>query len=205
MRIAFALLLVITACKSKSSDKTPDQTATPIGGRPTVGEGSAPTGPQKETPIGKKDIFAQAATITFGTDAGVPPSDLPPSLDHGSGSGSAKGPRGTITIASKTSFDRTDLSADAVAEKITRDHLAALGNCYRATLARDAKIAGKATLAWTVKLDGAITSAKATAPDATLQSCFAQAMQTWTFPVPKNQDKEPTDAAFQVALTLAPE
>jgi hypothetical protein len=163
-------------------------------------EGSAPSEPGAETPTVKHEgVVAQQGNVAT-SDAGPMP-ELPSSLDHGS----AKGPAGTISIASKTSFDRTDLSADAVADTITREHLAALGNCYRQTLARDAKLAGTATLAMTVKLDGTLAQTKATAPDPALQSCFAQAMQTWRFPVPKNEAKKPTDARFQVALTLAPQ
>ncbi len=208
MRIALALL-VIAACSKKSSAPDKESKSVPVGGMPSPGTGSGParetavsSGPGNETQIGSasSSVLAQQAKVALGeADAGVP--ELPPDL----GSGSGKGPPGKITIASKTSFDRTNLSADAVAEKIVKEHLVALGNCYRATLARNAKVEGKATLALTVKPDGKIASAKATAPDTTLQTCFSQAMQTWTFPVPKNADGEPADAGFQIALVLAPE
>ncbi len=201
MRIAIALVLVVAACKSKSSapdNKSLDGTGPPSQ-QPVTGEPKGSERPGQETRI-KDTAFAVQATIVF-ADGGAPASDLPPSLDEGS----AKGPSGAITIASKTSFDHTDLSADAVAEKITHEYLAALGNCYRATLARDAKIAGTASLALTVKIDGAVGNATVDAPDATLQSCFSQAMQTWTFPAPKTKDKKAAQASFQVALTLAPQ
>lgn len=202
MRIALAVL-VITAC-SKSSEKNGKRAAevgAPGGSGPTQTP-VAKEEPPRETQIAimDKGVLAQQAKVALGDpDAGVP-SDLPASLDD-----PGKGPAGKITIASKTSFDRTDLSADAVAERITKQHLAALGSCYRAALARDASIQGKATLALTVKPDGTIASAKATAPDTTLQSCFSQAMQTWAFPIPKDADGEPTDAGFQIALALTPE
>ncbi len=209
MRIALALLVIAACGKSSDNKSSQKQRSVPVGGAPgnTAGSGpvreTAPSEPGHETQIGSasNSVLAQQAKVALGElDAGVP-SELPPDV----GSGSGKGPPGKITIASKTSFDRTNLSADAVAEKIVKEHLVALGNCYRATLARNAKVEGKATLALTVKPDGKIASAKATAPDTTLQTCFSQAMQTWTFPAPKNADGEPADAGFQIALRLVPE
>lgn len=203
MRIALALLVIAACSKSSAPDKTKSADRGPIGGAEPVGTpasgSAATTEPGRETHVGSANsgILAQQAKAALEPDAG---SELPPDLGS-----NAKGPSGKITIASKTSFDKTNLSADVVAEKIEKEHLAALGNCYRATLARAPKIEGQATLALTVKPDGKLASAKATAPDPALQNCFSQAMQTWTFPVPKNADGEATDAGFQVALKLAPE
>ncbi len=208
MRIVLALL-VLAACSKSSTEDRGNKSVQSVGAPgsgPTPSQASPPPAaePAKETQIATVDnnVLAQQAKVALGDpDAGAAPSDLPASLDEGS----AKGPPGKITIAGKTSFDKTNLSADAVADKITKEHLAALGNCYRATLARDASVKGKATLALTVKPDGTLASAKATAPDATLQSCFSQAMQTWKFPAPQNADGEATDAGFQIALALAPQ
>ncbi len=209
MRIALALL-VIAACNSKSSapedrSSSPNRSPDPVGGAPGSSSGSAPVAvmPAQETQIGSANegILAQQAKVALGeVDAGVP-SELPADL----GSGSGKGPPGKITIKSKTSFDQTNLSADAVAEKIAKEHLVVLGNCYRQTLRRDGSVKGKAVLALTVRPDGKVASAKATTLDATLQACFTQAMQSWTFPVPKDADGEVTEAGFQIELVLAPE
>lgn len=201
MRIALALVVVLAACKSKSSAPAPE----PVTGSPGP-ENVAPTtppAPASETSVWKprKDVVAQQANIVF-PDAGGLPSDLPSGV--GSDAGSASAPAGVITIANKTSFDRTSLSADAVAAAIMKEHLAALRSCYGGALARDASAKGKAMLALTVKPDGAVTPGKVLAPDTTLASCFGQAMATWKLPVPKDADGEPTEAGFQIELALAP-
>jgi hypothetical protein len=213
MRIALALLVVVAACsKSSAPEDRARSNAEPVGGAPGnptpdpgTTAGSAPAAPAPETPVeGSVPTHAirPQNPMFVQSDSSQPPrSELPADL----GSNAGKGPPGKITIASKTSFDRTNLSADAVAEAITRDHLAALGACYRGTLARNASVQGKATLALTVKPDGKVDKAKATAPDPALQGCFGKAMATWTFPVPKNADGEPTEAGFQIALALAPQ
>jgi hypothetical protein len=116
-----------------------------------------------------------------------------------------KVPKGRIQVASKKTFDDTSLSADAVLGRIQSVYMRGLQRCYKDLLKSDPTARGKVGLEFTVNESGRVVDAAAKTDYSDLSSCIKGQMKSWTFPPPKDSDKEATEASFAITLALQPE
>jgi hypothetical protein len=134
-----------------------------------------------------------------------PKTDGPTGPETTGGNKEEKVPKGRIQVASKKSFDDSTLSADAVIGRIQSVYMRGLQRCYKELLKKDPTARGKVGLEFTVNESGRVTDASAKTDDRDLSSCIKGQMGNWSFPPPKDSDKESTTASFAVTLALQPE
>jgi hypothetical protein len=140
-----------------------------------------------------------------GTGTG-PKLDGPGGIDSaGGGKQVEKGPAGRISVSSRESLDESTLSADAVLAKIQSVYMSGLKRCYKTYLNKDPSARGKVRLDLTVNSTGRTVNGRATGFASEVDSCITALMGGWRFPVPKDNDGEPTDAQFAITLQLVPD
>lgn len=115
------------------------------------------------------------------------------------------GPNGRVSVANKQTFDNSTLTVDVVLQRILSVYMTGIKRCYKETLKKDPTARGKMKLDFTVNEIGRTVNGKANGFVAELDTCVTGQMSNWRFPVPKDKDDEPTDAAFEIALTLVPD
>jgi TonB family protein len=146
--------------------------------------------------IGKSPI-ANAGTGTFGLGGGGKGggATLGAELLRGKGGGGigalgaggvGKGTvGGTVTratarsIAAQGSIDREGVA------KVVNSHLQEVHACYERALLREAGLAGKVVLEWTISTSGRVVAAKtksSTLRNSAVEACILNALKTWTFP-----------------------
>lgn len=128
-----------------------------------------------------------------------------PTSASGEGGKTEKVPKGRIQVASKKTFDDTSLSPDAVLGKIQNAYMAGLKRCYKDLLKSDPTARGRVELSFTVNEAGRTTSPNAKSDYSSLSSCIKGQMSSWTFPAPKDEDGEGTEASFSITLALQPD
>ena len=72
--------------------------------------------------------------------------------------------------------------------RVVHDHRAQIRTCYETQLTAKPSLAGKLVSAWTIDPLGAVTEAhtqESTLRDHNVESCVAQKIKTWRFPIPK--------------------
>ena len=95
------------------------------------------------------------------------------------------------------------LTPEAVVEKIRTTYLPGLQRCYQQGLLHDAALKGKIQLAFTVDEKGHLTEAEAHGLTPAVDACVAGQMAGWRFGIPRDGDRQPTEATFQLGLVLA--
>ncbi len=112
---------------------------------------------------------------------------------------------GRITIRPTPTGDPgTTLTVDTVLAKINASYMTGLQRCYKQGLVGDASLSGKVAVRLTVTERGTVEDATASGVEATVDRCIEGLMQGWRFPVPRDEDKAPTDASFKLSLALQP-
>lgn len=101
--------------------------------------------------------------------------------------------------------DDSTLTPDAVLETIQASYMVGIRRCYKDRLKVDAEARGKVALAFKVDELGKTVEPAATGFEKGIDACITAQMPSWTFPIPKDQDGEPTEAAFRIMLQLVPE
>lgn len=140
---------------------------------------------------------ARVGGPSVGTGKGIGDPDAPAPVD--------RGPTGRVSITKKQAFDDTSLTPEAVLAKMQAAYMAGIKRCYKAYLKKDPTARGKVKLTFTVNEIGRTVSAKAAGFVTEVDDCLAGMMASWRFPIPKDLDGEPTDAAFQFELVLVPD
>jgi hypothetical protein len=72
--------------------------------------------------------------------------------------------------------------------KVVHDHRAQIRTCYETQLTSNQNLAGKVVSAWTIDPAGLVTEAhtqESTLHDKTVETCVANKIKTWRFPIPK--------------------
>jgi outer membrane biosynthesis protein TonB len=149
--------------------------------------------------IGKAPI-ANAGLGTFGLGGGGKGggATLGAELLHGKGGGGigalgaggvGKGQVGGVvtkatsrSVAAQGSIDR-----EAVA-KVINSHLQEVYSCYERVLLKDAGLAGKVVLEWTIGSNGSVVVAKtksSTLRNGAVEACILSSLKKWSFPSPK--------------------
>lgn len=118
-----------------------------------------------------------------------PPVDAAPPADAAAN----EGPKGRISVASKT-------LSDAALSKVMSMYMNGLRRCYREALKKDAAQRGSLKLELTINDRGRVESPHAQFADAELASCAVGQMSSWTFP--KNQA---TTTPAELVLMLVPD
>lgn len=126
-------------------------------------------------------------------------------IGEGTNTKTEKEPKGRIQVASKKGFDDTSLTPEAVLGKIQSAYMAGLKRCQKTLLKEDPTARARVELSFTVNSKGRTTSPRAKSDYGSLSSCIEGQMTSWTFPAPKDEDGEGTDASFQITLALQPE
>jgi hypothetical protein len=96
-----------------------------------------------------------------------------------------------------------DLTAEAVVEKIRTAYMPGLQRCYRQGLSRDGSLKGKIGLAFTVDEKGRVTDPEASGLAPEVDACVAGLMTGWRFGIPRDRDRQPTEATFKLGLVLS--
>ncbi|MBZ0233002.1 MAG: AgmX/PglI C-terminal domain-containing protein [Deltaproteobacteria bacterium] len=124
---------------------------------------------------------------------------------RGDGGDAIKTPSGRISVADKTAFDDTSLTADEVLRKLQSAYMAGVKRCYKNELKKDPELRGAVELRLTVNETGRVVGPRASGFHADLDRCMQAMMASWRFPVPKDVDGEATEASFRIKLVFAPE
>ncbi|MBP6633194.1 MAG: AgmX/PglI C-terminal domain-containing protein [Kofleriaceae bacterium] len=127
-------------------------------------------------------------------------------IDSAGGGKTETGPQGRISVADKSALDDTSLTPDAVMAKIMSAYMSALRRCYKDYLKKDPTARGKVTLSFTVNETGRSVSnrAKSDALPGEVTTCIQARMDSWRFPIPKDDDG-PATAEFQISLQMIPD
>jgi hypothetical protein len=97
------------------------------------------------------------------------------------------------------------LSIALVLGRIQGSYMAGLSRCYvKHGLAHDASLVAKVTLTFTVDEQGRATDNHARGANPDVDGCIRDQMAGWRFPIPKDEDGDPTDAKFKLVLALQP-
>ena len=97
------------------------------------------------------------------------------------------------------------LTPAMVVARIVGSYMAGLQRCYvKHGLSVDPDLSAKVQLSFTVTETGGTDDNTARGANTEVDSCIRGQMAGWKFPVPKDEDKDPTEAAFKVALVLRP-
>lgn len=123
----------------------------------------------------------------------------------GGGKVAEKTPTGRISVSSKASSDDSNLTADAVLDKIRKAYMAAITRCYTQYLKKEATSRGTVALSFTVNETGRLVNGSAKGFAGEVDTCIQGNMSTWRFPAPKDKDGEATDADFVIKLALVPD
>jgi hypothetical protein len=100
---------------------------------------------------------------------------------------------------------RDPLSINLVLGRIQSAYLAGLQRCYvKHGLATDSAMVAKVTISFVVDATGTATENQAHGANAEVDNCIRGQMTGWKFPVPKDDDGDPTDAPFKLQLALQP-
>jgi hypothetical protein len=128
------------------------------------------------------------------------------SVDSAGGNKVEKGPSGRISVSDKEGGDDSNLTPDAVLAKIMSAYMSGLKRCYKDHLKSDPSARGKVGLSFTVNETGRSVSNKARAEwSPEVAGCIQSRMEAWRFPIPKDNDGEPTEASFDITLQLVPD
>ena len=96
-----------------------------------------------------------------------------------------------------------DLTAESVVEKIRTTYLPGLQRCYQQGLLHDGSLKGKIQLAFTVGERGQVLEPEASGLTPAVDACVAGQMAAWRFGIPRDGDRQPTEASFKLGLILA--
>ena len=95
---------------------------------------------------------------------------------------------GAAPAPEKTSKVKGPLTKDSIAE-VVHEHRAQIRACQEASLGAHAAQAVKLTVAFTIEMDGAISTAEVanrSASQPALEKCVVGAVKSWRFPKPKH-------------------
>lgn len=109
-----------------------------------------------------------------------------------------------VRIHDAQAFDASDLAANVVRNKVATAYLAGIRRCYKTRLAAAPNIYGRVVLSFTVNEKGLAVTTGARGFDGEVDSCIAESMKSWRFPIPHDSDGAPTIADFTLSLELSP-
>ena len=112
--------------------------------------------------------------------------------------------RARITLSPVEVDEVTTLTPALVLDKIDNVYMAGLQRCYRKGLAFDATLTGRVAIGFTVDRHGRVAAPTATGVSSQVDTCVAEQMAAWHFPMPKDKDGDPTEVDFHVSLALQP-
>ena len=91
-----------------------------------------------------------------------------------------------------------------VLDKINGVYMTGLQRCYKKALLEDATLSGKVSMAFTVNERGGLEDGSARGASTEVDACISSLMAGWRFAIPRDDDGDPTDAPFKLALALQP-
>ncbi|HEY3451990.1 MAG TPA: AgmX/PglI C-terminal domain-containing protein [Myxococcales bacterium] len=104
--------------------------------------------------------------------------------------GTGKGKVGGTVVASAAGFKQRggggQLARELIA-KVINEHMGEIRGCYERALLREAGLAGKLNLEWTIGTDGRVEEVKvkqATIKGSEVPNCIVGSLKTWIFPKP---------------------
>ncbi|MGC4120750.1 MAG: AgmX/PglI C-terminal domain-containing protein [Myxococcales bacterium] len=107
-----------------------------------------------------------------------------------SAGGTGKGKVGGTVVASAAGFKQRggggQLARELIA-KVINEHMGEIRGCYERALLREAGLAGKLNLEWTIGTDGRVEEVKvkqSTIKGAEVPNCIVGSLKTWLFPKP---------------------
>jgi hypothetical protein len=115
----------------------------------------------------------------------------------------AKAPVTKISVLSQRAIDDTTLKVSAVITKIQASYLPGIKSCYVKVLAKDAAAKGRLDLAFVVSAKGRVTEPTASGLTDAFDKCVKRAMTGWTFAGPKDREKKPSPAHFEIGYDLS--
>jgi hypothetical protein len=99
----------------------------------------------------------------------------------------------------------TTLTPAMVVARIVGSYMAGLQRCYvKHGLSIDPTLSAKVSVSFTVTDKGTTEDNAARGANSEVDACIAGQMAGWRFPIPKDEDGDPTDAPFKVSLVLRP-
>lgn len=112
---------------------------------------------------------------------------------------------GRVTVLPPSTSSTSSLTPELVLRKVASAYTPGIKRCYKTSLAQDPALRGKLALALKVTATGRAIDPSVTGLTKELDDCIVAQMTSWRFPVPKDQDGEPVDATFQIAIQVVPE
>ena len=97
---------------------------------------------------------------------------------------------GTVVSAPSSGFHQRaggGVLAKELIAKVINEHLGEVRGCYERALLKEAGLAGKLVLEWTIDLTGHVDEIKvkqATLKGADVPNCIVNSLKTWIFPKP---------------------
>lgn len=116
-----------------------------------------------------------------------------------------KAPPGRMSFKDKRAMGESSLTADAVLRKILSAYVGGLKRCHKELLKTDPTARGKVKLSFIVDEIGRAVRPKVSGFNARLDSCIEGQISNWRFDVPRDNDGQPMEASFEIALQLVPE
>jgi TonB family protein len=167
------------ALKNGSADNDPDKVFSQVGGvgpatgQPGLGTARGGDGTGESKSIG--------SLVASGPSEGI-----------GTGEKTEKKVRAIVQESSPQDLDPVDLDPAAVAAKI-RQYRGALVACYEAALKRNAGLAGKITLRFSISKLGKVSNVEIevdTMHDEDFSKCIVDRASSWRFPPPQSGSNE---------------
>lgn len=165
--IVLVLSLVIAGCAEGASAQAPAQVSAPVVIEPPPAATAEPVTSVEPEP----------------EPAQPPAADPPSENDAPKWQRTAKVP----TVTAHEVVVGTPVIDPAIIRRVVRSHNDAIRACY--DLAPDSMLAGRIAISFTIGPTGAVTEAKADAPESypypEVPKCIADELRTWTFPAPR--------------------
>ncbi len=95
-----------------------------------------------------------------------------------------------------------DLTIEAVLEKIRTAYMSGLQRCYQKGLVHDQALGGKVRVSFTVNERGQVVEPEASGLSPEVDACISGYMSSWRFGIPRDREREPTEATFALSLVL---
>jgi hypothetical protein len=112
---------------------------------------------------------------------------------------------GRVNVLPPRSSTTSSLTPELVLRKIASAYIGGIRRCYKTSLAQDPALRGKLALSLKVNETGRTIAPNVTGLTKELDECVVAQMASWRFPIPKDENGDPSEAAFELAIQLVPE
>lgn len=112
---------------------------------------------------------------------------------------------GRVNVLPPRSSSTSSLTPELVLRKISSAYIGGIRRCYKTSLAQDPALRGKLALSLKVNETGRTIAPSVTGLTKELDECVVAQMASWRFPIPKDENGDPSEAAFELAIQLVPE